>query len=180
MKQASDRKALTTVEVLVSAIILMTIMTFVASLAVKVGLVWRDVGHQRVAICELANQLEELTLLSPAEAESAVKELEASVICARTLKSPELKGVLEKDELGTRVTLAIDWKRRHAGKPVELSGWIVGIDESESKRGPKANAESDKSQQVKKSGEGKNGTSVDDEPPKPRPKSLGAEKEESK
>ena len=155
MNQNSNRKGVSATEVLVSALILLTVMTFITTLAVKVGQVWKDVGHQRVAVCELANQLELLTLLSPQQAEEAIKDLKASETCARTLQVPLLSGTLNKDELGTRVTLSINWKRRIAGKPVELSGWIVAADSK--------NEAMNKANKVPGSANSQN-----DEPPVPR------------
>lgn len=124
-KESLKRRGFTSVELVVSSVILMTVMAFVTTLSFRVGLVWKDVRHQRIAVCELANQLEVLTLLSPDQAVEAIKNLQPSDGCNRTLTSPELKAALTEDELGTRISLSINWKRRIPGKPIELSGWII-------------------------------------------------------
>ncbi len=111
-------------ELIVSSMLMIVIMSFVTTLCFRVNLVWKDIAHHRVAAGELSNQLETLTRLSGDEAESALQSLEASKACQRTLANPTLEGVLLKDELGTRVTIQIDWERRFPGKPIMLAAWL--------------------------------------------------------
>ena len=112
------------VELVISAMLLVTVMTFVTTLSFSINLVWKDIGHHRVAAGELSNQLESLTRLPLQEARVAVASLEPSELCRRTLKDPELSGQLVEDNLGTRVELSINWNRRNPGKPVQLVGWV--------------------------------------------------------
>lgn len=120
-----SRRGITAAELIVSAVLLMTVMSFVTTICLRINLVWKDINHHRVAVCELSNQLEELTLLSPPEAQAAIESLQPSAICARSLRKPELAGKLIEDEFGSRIVLQIDWDRRNPGKPVELVGWIA-------------------------------------------------------
>lgn len=112
------------IELVISAMLLVTVMTFVTTLSYSINLVWKDIGHHRVAAGELSNQLESLTRLSHEEARKAVASLKPSEVCARTLLEPEIAGKLVDDNLGTRIELRINWNRRNPGKPVELVGWI--------------------------------------------------------
>ena len=115
---------MTLIELTISAIVLVTIMSFITSICLQVSLVWKDIGHHRAAINELSNQLEHLTRLSLADAKQALGSLEPSEACSRTLNSPKLNGELMVDNLGVRVVLQVDWKRRYPGKPIELVGWM--------------------------------------------------------
>lgn len=113
----------TMIELVVTAMLLVTVMTFVTTISYSIHLVWKDIGHHRVAAGELANQLEQLTLMPQQELRDAVASLKPSEVCGRTLRQPELVGELIEDNLGTRIVLKINWSRRHPGKPVELVGW---------------------------------------------------------
>lgn len=119
------RFGVTMIELVVSAVLLITIMCFVTSLSFRINLVWKDIGQHRVAVGELSNQLEHLTRLSRQDAAKALDSLTTSVVCARTLRNPELSGRLIDDNVGTRVVIQIVWERRHPGKPVELVGWLI-------------------------------------------------------
>jgi hypothetical protein len=119
-----NRSGLTVLELLVSAVLLMTVMTFVTTLCLQVRLVCRDIDHHRLALNELSNHLETLTQLTPAEAKQFVKSLTPSPECASTLAGSTLSGIVTEDSIGTRVQLELDWKRRNPGQPVVLSGWI--------------------------------------------------------
>ncbi len=118
------RNGVTMVELVISAMLLVTVMTFVTSLSYSINLVWKDIGHYRIATGELSNQLENLTRLSRQEAQERVASLRPSEFSARTLREPVLDGQLVEDNLGTRVVLKLNWKRRNPGPPVELAGWL--------------------------------------------------------
>jgi len=118
------RAGTTLIELVVSAAVLMTIMSFVTTLCVRVNWVWKDIGHRRVAVGELSNQLERLTRLTPRQANQELDSLEASDLCRQTLKLPQLNGTLVDDELGFRIVLQLNWQRRYPGTPVELVGWL--------------------------------------------------------
>lgn len=118
------RSGVTMVEFVVSAMLLMTVMTFVTTLSFSIGLVWKDIGHHRVATNELTNQLEVLTRVPRGDVQQALDSLAPSPQCRRTLKEAKISGELIADSLGTRVVLQIDWKRRNPGEPIQLVGWV--------------------------------------------------------
>jgi len=125
-----QRSGLTMTEIIVSAVLLMTVMSFVGSICFRVNLIWSDVNHNRVAINELSNQLEVLTLLKPDQVAVAIESLEPSQACSGALKSPALTGEIIKDELGSRVILRLNWERPVESLPVELSGWVATATQS--------------------------------------------------
>lgn len=116
------------IECMVAAMILVTVISFVASLTFRIGLVWKDTAHHRVAINELSNQLERLTLLSPEEVVAALEELRPTQFASRTLREPELTGQWIEDDWGGRVVLRLNWHRQHEGKPVEMVAWLATSD----------------------------------------------------
>ena len=118
------RQGVTAIELVVSAMLLITVMTFMTSLCFRIDLVWKDIGHHRVAVGELSNQLESLQRLTPQRAQEALKTIQPSLLCRQTLRDPELRGQLVKDELGDRIVLQINWARRHPGQPIELAAWL--------------------------------------------------------
>lgn len=123
------RSGTTMVECMVAAMLLVTVISFVASLTFRIGLVWKDTAHHRVAVNELSNQLERLTLLPPEEVMAALEELRPTQLASRTLSEPKLTGQWIEDEWGGRVVLRLNWRRQHEGKPVEMVGWLATIDD---------------------------------------------------
>ena len=130
LPQANSRRGITTIELIISAMLLMTAMTFVTTLCFRVNMIWQDIGHHRVAVGELSNQLESLQRLSPAEAQAALDSLQPTLWCRRTLRDPELEGELIKDELGNRIVLQINWTRRNPGQPINLAAWLASDSDS--------------------------------------------------
>lgn len=113
------------IELIIACMVLVTVMTFVTTLCFQINKIWKDIGHHRIAVAELSNQLESLTQLSVAEAEIELESLEPTAYCLRTLRSPQLSGKLSADSIGTRIELSINWDKPNPGQPVVLVGWIV-------------------------------------------------------
>jgi hypothetical protein len=124
-RQVRQRRGITAIELVVSAMLLMTVMTFVTTLCFRINMVWQDIGHHRVAVGELSNQLESLQRMTPAEAQEALGTLQPSALCRRTLRDPELDGEMIKDDLGNRIVLKINWTRQNPGQPIELAAWLA-------------------------------------------------------
>lgn len=112
------------IEAVVSAGMLLVVMSFVTSLAYKIDLVWQDTNDRLAATNELSNQLERLTVLSPEELSLELRSLEASEVAARTLHNPELTGEIINDPWGNRLVLRLNWQHRHAAPPVEMVAWL--------------------------------------------------------
>lgn len=121
---ACRRRGFTLVELIVSASLLVVVMTFVTSLAFRIDQTWKQISHQRIAINELSNQLDRLTRLTPAELATAIDAIDVSPEARQTLLHPQLTAEEIDDELGSRVVLRLDWQRSIPGRPVELVGWL--------------------------------------------------------
>ncbi len=123
---------MTQVEVLISTVLLIVVMSVTAMMFHKINLVWKDIRHHRIATSELANQLDVLTRISAAKIEAALGELEPSKICHDALPAATLSANLAKDAIGDRVDLEIQWRsgndtgRQARPNRVRLSGWLMG------------------------------------------------------
>ena len=120
-----QRWGVSSIEFLVSFSVMATVMTFATTMTLNISRVWRDIEHQRLAVCELSNQLEEITLLTGESLTERVGQMEPSDFCKQGLDEPRISAKLSSDKLGQRIDLELVWKRRPAEKKVRLSGWSV-------------------------------------------------------
>ena len=128
------RRGVLSIELIVSTVLLMTVMTFVTSMSFRVNQIWKQIGQQRIAVGELSNQLERLTVLSPDEIQAEIADLRPSDYCARSLDQPELVGVMSDDAIGIRVELKLNWQRRYPAPPIELTGWLPTASSNDEKK----------------------------------------------
>ncbi|MFK7765727.1 MAG: hypothetical protein AB8B55_00695 [Mariniblastus sp.] len=124
-KRQRSSDGFTMSEIMVTCVLMITSMSFVTMMCVQANQIWKDIGHRRVAICELNNNLEVLTQMNSEDATSEVGLLKVSPECLATLSEAVISGSVVADNLGTRIELEIDWKRRFPGAPVKMSGWIL-------------------------------------------------------
>ena len=123
---------ITKMEVLVSMVLLMAVMSVTATMFHSINLVWKDIRHHRIATSELSNQLDVLTRVEAGEIENAIKELKPSEICSDALPKSTLSAKVVKDALGDRLDLEIQWRSRNATRAdarpnrAQLSGWLMG------------------------------------------------------
>jgi hypothetical protein len=126
------RRGVTKIDVLVSTMLLMAVMSVTATMFHNINLIWKDIRHHRIAAGELANQLDVLTRVDVAEIETAIKELKPSVICSDALPKSTLSAKVVKDAIGNRVDLELQWRARSdtrsqgSANRVLLSGWLKG------------------------------------------------------
>lgn len=121
----SVRAGITVVEVLVAAMIMAVVISFVTQLLVRIDHLWKETARQRIAMIELSNQLETLTLHDADRIPALLESLRPSAQVLGTLPEATLEGELVNDVYGPRIVLRINWKRHYRGRPVELVGWLV-------------------------------------------------------
>ncbi len=119
------RRGITLAEMFVACAVTVTLMGMITTLCLRIQLVYRDIGHQRLALNELANQMDELTRLSENDLEEKLGALVVSDELKGSLREPVLTGQVQSSKLGTKLLLQLDWKRKHPSKPVELVGWLT-------------------------------------------------------
>ncbi len=122
----------TLVEVLVAILLSTVVVSMIASMSVRIQHIWKEINHRRIALTELNNQLEELTRLPHDQMLSALGNLQADTACQTVLDDVRLEGEAIPDQLGTRITLRINWQRRVPGLPLQLSGWLIDNSTTES------------------------------------------------
>jgi len=123
---------LTKIEVLISTVVLIAVMSVTATMFHKTNLIWKDLRHHRIATGELANQLDVLTRVEASEIEAAIEALKPSEICSDALPRANLSASVVKDAIGDRIDLEIQWRSgndtRDQQRPnrARLSGWLRG------------------------------------------------------
>ena len=120
-----QRSGISMAELVASAAVLTLLMSMVTGMCYRISTIWKDVGHHRVALVELSNQLDRLTTMEVEQAREELESIAATSTCSRTLRDPKLKGELVETDLGTQVNLELNWTRVNPGTPVRFSGWIV-------------------------------------------------------
>lgn len=131
------RGGVTLTELLVAAMMLVTGISLLVTLAVRTGRLCLDSQHYELALDELTNQLEQLTTLSQDQRTAALATLAPSAEATRGLPHPRLSGREIIDQDGQRILLEIAWDRRGPAKPVTLVSWVP-TDERQLARGEDA------------------------------------------
>ena len=119
------RQGATVLELLVAAVLLIALISIVAPLTVRAGRLWQESRTYRLAINELANELDRLSLLDDQARSAALSNWQLSPALAHALPDAKLTGETLDDEHGKRLKLSINWKRIGDPAPLTLIGWIV-------------------------------------------------------
>ena len=141
MDTKRQRGGVSSIEFLVSFSVMATVMTVATTMTLNISRVWRDIEHQRLAVCELSNQLEEMTLLSGEDLIERVGQIEPSEFCKQGLDEPRIAAQLSSDVLGQRIDLELAWKRHPVEKKVRLSGWAMGEEDKSAEESTEKAAE---------------------------------------
>lgn len=123
-KLKKPRRGISLTEVMVAATLVLGIIGLVTPLTVRVGRVWQSTRQYRLAINELANQMELLTGQQMEECNAALANLKPSAIVSESLPGAQLQGEIVRDQDGTRLVLQLDWDRGSKSVPLSLVGWL--------------------------------------------------------
>ena len=121
---ATRRRAISSLEVLVSLTLLLSVLGCSLALITKHGRLLMAQRHYRVALDEVSNQLDRITALPAEQVAGAVKQLSVSPFAAERLPAAKLTGELKPADIGQRVRLQLVWKE-NAEQSVTLTGWVV-------------------------------------------------------
>lgn len=119
------RRGVTIIECVVAASILLVAMSTVTTMTFRVGRLWIDVAHQRIAMNELTNTLESITVLPSDQINEALANLTPSPEASVSLDQPKLSGERVRDEFGDRIVLTLSWRSVHPIRPARLVGWMA-------------------------------------------------------
>ena len=119
------RRGTTITEFVVACTLLSSLMLLLVPSAIRIGRVQQTLRQERIAMDEVTNQLERLTLYPLDQLPQKVDQLTPSELAASRLPDAELRGALERSEDGYRLALEISWNspgRREA--PLKVATWI--------------------------------------------------------
>lgn len=124
LRRRARRRGLTIAELLISATLLIALVSVIVPLSVRVGRLWQESRTYRLALNELTNQLEDLTLLGDQERQLALANWKPDEQLSHALPDARLTGEVLDDEDGKRLRLSLDWRRQVESQPLSLIGWI--------------------------------------------------------
>jgi len=119
------RQGTTVFECVVAASVLMVAMGTVTTMAFRASRMWSDVGHQRIAMNELANQIERISDADLEQIDQLVANLNPSEMAQASLDRPQMTAMRIRDSLGDRVVVELTWQSTYPLAPVRLTGWIA-------------------------------------------------------
>ena len=122
---SKPRRGTTLVECIVAASILSVAIGTVTMAVFRIGRIWTDTGHYRIALQEVSNQLESLTQLPPDQVQTAIDSLAVSPAVGRSLVDAKFSGELIQDEFGDRIKLALTWGDDRSNRPIHMTAWLA-------------------------------------------------------
>ena len=121
----SRRHAVSLIEVIIAAALLITLVAVTGRLATASQRVWQQTRYQQLAMDELANRMDYLLALPDSTRSEQISSLEVSPWIAVILPTPKLEGEPINDELGSRLRLRLRWGEGERSTSCELVGWIA-------------------------------------------------------
>ena len=120
------RSGIGSVEVIVAFTLLTTVLSVTLPLVVRHGRILKDQRNYRLALDELSNHLDRLTLMPVDEVPDALEQLKPSSLTADKLPGATLVGQLESADVGSRLTLSLSWGGpQRKANPITLVGWVL-------------------------------------------------------
>jgi hypothetical protein len=124
--RTTARRGLSSLEVIVSLTLLASAIACSLPLLVAHGRLLKTQRNYRLAVDELASQLDVLGTLPASELPSAMEKLAPSTSLAERLPGATLRGELADSQLGRRLTLELVWNEpNRQAAPVRLTSWLV-------------------------------------------------------
>lgn len=120
------RRGFTTLESIAAAAVLAAGMAGVLPLALRHGRLLAESRRERIAVEELANQVERIAAVPPRERDAFLAALAPSKLARDRLPGATLTVVRGGSSLGERIVLSLAWdaigRREH---PVRLAVWLA-------------------------------------------------------
>lgn len=129
-RRAPARAGFTLFELLVAFSILSVIVSVSGGLLVRHKRLLASARHQRIAVEELANQMDRLTALDRGAREAFLAAPEPSAFAAALLPGATLAAAVDPPAgaLGRRIVLSIEWEEPgRRGRPLRLAGWLHDV-----------------------------------------------------
>lgn len=120
------RRAVTTLEVIVAFSLLTSALALSTPLVVAHYRLQHAQRGYCIALGELTNQFERLSLVEISDLPAAVEKLTPSSFAAEHLPEAKLRGSIDASELGHRITLELTWDEpNRSAAPVRLTSWRI-------------------------------------------------------
>lgn len=121
----SLRAGFSMLEVFVACTLLSSVLAVSTPLIVRHGRLLKAQRNYRLALDELANQLERLRALPPAELGSAAASVAPSEFGKAKLPGVKLRAELQAFDLGQRLTVSATWSEVERERaPLSLAAWV--------------------------------------------------------
>lgn len=124
------RRGIALFELLVAFSILAVLASVSAGLLVRSGRLLGSARHQRVAVEELANLMEGILAMAPAERDAFLAAPALPDAVAARLPGAALTATADPPgaDGARRVVLALEWNEPgRRGRPLRLAGWLPGL-----------------------------------------------------
>ena len=103
------RSGTTLTELVVACTLLGSFVAVVVPATVRVGRLQQSLRQERIALDELTNQLDRISLLPIDQISDELETLKASEPTASSLLTPKLSGEMDESQDGYRIVLNITW-----------------------------------------------------------------------
>ena len=130
---SQSRRGTSLIEFVVACSLLGSLMLFVVPSAIRIGQLQRVIRHDRIAMDEVANQLDRLAQLPPIQIKQELEGLAASEFAEAGLPNPTLSGTLRESQEGYRLALEISWDSPgRSVAPLTMATWVYPASNTES------------------------------------------------
>jgi hypothetical protein len=121
-----DRRGFSSLEAIVAFTLLGSVLALSTPALVAHGRLLKSQRNYRLALDELANQLERASLLPAEELPAALEKLAPSPLAAERLPGATLRGTLAESQWGQRLTLEMWWNEpNRRAAPLRMTAWVV-------------------------------------------------------
>ncbi|WP_254512296.1 hypothetical protein [Anatilimnocola floriformis] len=119
------RQGTSSLEVVVAFTLLSAALVAAAPLIVAHNRLMVAQRHHRIAMAEISNQMESLSLLATGELPTAVERLTPSEFAVQRLPGVVIRGELSTSSFGQHVALELSWDEvNRQAAPVRLTTWL--------------------------------------------------------
>jgi hypothetical protein len=131
------RRGASSLEVIVAFTLLSSVLALAVPLIVAHNRLLIAQRHYRVAMAEISNKMERLSLLSAAELPTAVEKLTPSEFAVERLPGAMLRGEFSESQFGQRVSLELTWdETNRQAAPVRLTTWLAPAESASQEAAP--------------------------------------------
>jgi hypothetical protein len=120
------REGLSSLEVIVSLTLLGSVLALSTPLIVAHGRLLKTQRNYRLALDELSNQIDRMSVLPLTDLPGAIDEIAPSALAAERLPGAALRGQLAETDFGRRLTLEIWWDEpNRQAAPLRMTAWVM-------------------------------------------------------